>query len=63
MTGDAYLIEKTLQLADDGGNLRSQVVRVHSCHQFGMTAESSGAGSLLAQEFSCADEIEWRDCV
>lgn len=41
MTRDAYLIEETLQLTDNGGNLRGQVVRVHSCHQFAMTGNSS----------------------
>ncbi len=41
MAGDAYLIEEALQLTDDGGNLRRQVIRVHSCYQFGMTGYSS----------------------
>lgn len=47
MTGNAYLIEETLQLTDDGGNLRGQVVRVHNCHQFEEIVDSSGTGSLV----------------
>ena len=29
MTGDSDLIEDSVQLADDGGDLRGQIVRVH----------------------------------
>lgn len=31
MAGDANLVEQTMQLADDGGDLLGQIARVHDC--------------------------------
>lgn len=33
MAGDAYLIKEALQLTDNSGDLRGQVIRVHGCRQ------------------------------
>ena len=61
MAGDAYLIEETLQLTDDGGHLRGQVIRVHGCHQRAMTSHRSGTSSFVVLELSWVDERERRD--
>ncbi len=62
MAGDAYLIEETLQLTDNGGNLRGQIIRVHGRHQFGMPSYSSRSPTSVVQELSCENEAELREC-